>query len=111
MEHVPGVQLLQKWHTMNGVEHLDLIQAVGKIMKQLGALSFPAYGSLYLRNASLAPAEKIDLPGDYSIGPYCSTTYWDCSADESKYYLHRPANRGPCKPPPSFMFEFNQLIQ
>lgn len=97
MEHVNGVPLLDKWHSMKGQEHIRLIRSVGRFMRELGTLSFPAYGSLCFADGLAAHHPRIQLPNGYAIGPHCATDYWDCSNAEKKEYYYKGPNRGPCK--------------
>lgn len=98
MEHVPGVSLVQTWHKMNGVQHIQFIKSMAYTMGKLTGLSFPAYGSLYFSDCPLLEtASRYDVGDNICIGPHCGIDYWDCTNEESKYYHWREPNRGPCK--------------
>lgn len=47
MEHIPGVALNNVWSKMTKVQHIHLIERIGGLDKQLCALDFGAFGSLY----------------------------------------------------------------
>jgi hypothetical protein len=49
MEKVTGVPLFERWGEMTEVEKLELIKHLTQLEAQLSAISFPAYGGLYLR--------------------------------------------------------------
>lgn len=93
MKHVEGVQLKERWLTMSGSQYTKCVQSVCMTIKQLAALEFPAYGSIYFENAPFDSTLKIPLSEGFCIGPHCSTTYWDRSASEKDKEL---APAGPC---------------
>ncbi|KAF7944453.1 hypothetical protein EAE96_010845 [Botrytis aclada] len=95
MKHVEGVQLQERWLTISGSQYPACVQSVCMTMKQLAALEFPAYGSIYFENAPFDSTLKIPLSEGFCIGPHCSTTYWDCSASQMEKGLIVPA--GPWK--------------
>ena len=47
MSLVPGVSLRDKWNTMSGSQQIACIGSLGRLMRELSSLNFPAYGSLY----------------------------------------------------------------
>ncbi|KAL3422795.1 hypothetical protein PVAG01_04542 [Phlyctema vagabunda] len=93
MNHVEGVQLQQRWATMSGSQYTRCVQSVCMTMKQLAALEFPAYGSLYFKDAPIDPSLKVPFADGLCIGPHCSTTYWDHSI--SAAINESPDNSGP----------------
>ena len=95
MEHAAGVQLHQKWPKMSGEQQLVCIIAICMDVKQMAAIEFPAYGSLYLADVRIEPVLKQPYKPGYVIGPHCGT-YWDCNVGEARYYSREPS-RGPCK--------------
>lgn len=97
MEHAVGVQLHQKWPTMSGVQQIDCIQAISINIQQIAAVNFPAYGSLYFADAPLESISALPLTQAYCIGPHCGTRYWDCNAEDVRYYNWTKPNRGPCE--------------
>ncbi|TGO16472.1 hypothetical protein BPAE_0493g00030 [Botrytis paeoniae] len=84
MKHVEGVQLQERRLTMSGSQYTKCVQSACMTMKQLAALAFPAYGSIYFENAPFDSTLKILLSEGFCIRPYCSTTYWDRSASETE---------------------------
>ncbi|KAL5334688.1 kinase-like domain-containing protein [Aspergillus crustosus] len=74
MEKATGIPLFQQWGKMAEIEKLELIKSLTQLEAQLSAISFPAYGGLYLR----ADADRLkhqDLEGNldeqhsFCIGP------------------------------------------
>ncbi|KAL8765530.1 MAG: hypothetical protein Q9209_007438 [Squamulea sp. 1 TL-2023] len=70
MEHARGVQLHQKWPTMNVVQRIKCIKSIMSNMKQVAAIAFPAYGSLYFNEVDCAI--KQPLSQRYCVGPQWS---------------------------------------
>jgi len=97
MEHVPGVQLHDKWPAMNPHQHMLCVKHVTLMMTEMAKLPFPAYGSLYFADVELDSKSKIELANGFCLGPHCGAQYWDCNAGEPRYYDERPPNRGPCE--------------
>ncbi|KAI9743956.1 MAG: hypothetical protein M1818_002690 [Claussenomyces sp. TS43310] len=62
---------------MSGSQYTKCVQAICMTMKQLAALEFPAYGSLYFANAPFDSALKKEFSKGFCIGPHCGTAYWD----------------------------------
>ncbi|KAL3491197.1 hypothetical protein BJX62DRAFT_237435 [Aspergillus germanicus] len=50
MEKAPGVQLYERWGEMKVSEKLEIVKLLAQLEGQLSAISFPAYGGLYLRS-------------------------------------------------------------
>jgi aminoglycoside phosphotransferase (APT) family kinase protein len=74
MEKAPGVQLYERWGEMKVTEKLDLIKLLAQLEGQLSAISFPAYGRLYLRaDADRLKHHNLDASLDeqqsFCIGP------------------------------------------
>lgn len=99
MEHAKGVQLHQKWPAMSLEQQVACTGAIVENIKQMAAIDFPAYGSLYFDNVDIDSALKHSFIPGYVIGPHCGTTYWDCEAREPRYYNSAKPHRGPCKHP------------
>ncbi|KAK6381113.1 hypothetical protein LTR81_027610 [Elasticomyces elasticus] len=75
MEHVSGVALNDIWSQMSEVQHIEFIECMGKLAKELCALDFRALGSLYLNTADKPPgAHAVDE--EYCIGPHCGRQFW-----------------------------------
>ncbi|KAG2415131.1 hypothetical protein HFD88_006322 [Aspergillus terreus] len=49
MEKATGVPLFERWGKMAQIEKMELIKNLTQLEAQLAAISFPAYGGLYLR--------------------------------------------------------------
>lgn len=96
MEHVPGVQLHDKWPSMSPHQHMLCVKKVAFIVTEMAKLPLPAYGSLYFSDAPIDPKSKFEFAKGFCIGPHCGTQYWDCNAGEARSYDERPPNRGPC---------------
>jgi hypothetical protein len=97
MEQASGVQLHEKWNTMNALQQMLCVKSVATLVKEMAKLKFPAYGSLYFADAAIDPSLKLDLSNGFCIGPHCGTQYWCLEPGESRYYERRKPNQGPCK--------------
>jgi hypothetical protein len=97
MEHVPGVQLHQKWGSMNTLQQMLCVKSAATMLKEMASLQFPAYGSLYFNDVALSPSLKRDVAEGYCIGPHCGTLYWSVEPGESRFYDRRRPNQGPCE--------------
>ncbi|KFY77520.1 hypothetical protein V498_09310 [Pseudogymnoascus sp. VKM F-4517 (FW-2822)] len=95
MEHAVGTQLHQKWPTMAMDQQISCIDAIYRKLKEVVDIKFPAYGSVYFADISLDSASKRPLNKNFSIGPHCSSRYWDCNVGESRYHHNTKPNRGP----------------
>ncbi|KAI4253773.1 MAG: hypothetical protein L6R42_007457 [Xanthoria sp. 1 TBL-2021] len=73
MEHAKGVQLHQRWPTMDSVQKIQCIKAIGMKIQQIAALNFPAYGSLYSATVKVKFPLNIPLTPGFCIGPCCKT--------------------------------------
>lgn len=101
MEKATGIPLFQRWGKMAEIEKLELIKNLTQLEAQLSAISFPAYGGLYLR----ADADRLkhqDLGGSvdeqhsFCIGPSPDRSFdIDAAADlpSGNELIHN----GPCK--------------
>ena len=81
---------------MSGDQQIACTGAIVRYVKQMGAIEFPTYGSLYFDSVNVDSALKQSLTPGYAIGPHCGTTFWDCEVGEPKYYNLAKPNRGPC---------------
>ena len=97
MEHVTGVRLHERWSTMNGQQHMLCVKALSMMIREMAAIAFPGYGSLYFSDAPIDPNLKLDFADGFCLGPHGGATYWNCSTDEVRIYGDRNHNRGPCK--------------
>ena len=97
MEQAKGVQLHQIWPAMSLEQQIACTGAIIKSVKQMAAIDFNAYGSLYFDNVDIDSVLKHSFTPGYVIGPHCGTTYWDCEVREPRYYSSVKSNRGPCK--------------
>ena len=86
------------WSQVSGLQHIECIDSLGKIAKELCNLEFAAFGSLYLNTAN-KPMEALPVDGKYCIGPHCTRQHWGCGAGKSGA-LSVPGERpGPCESP------------
>lgn len=97
MPHATGVNLKDRWSTMTGAQQVEFIPALMKMMKEVAAIDFPDYGSLYFSDAPLDPALKMKFTDGYCLGPHCGAKYYNCRTDEGYTYENKHFHRGPCK--------------
>lgn len=97
MEHVAGVRLHEKWSTMTGHQHMLCVKALSMMIKDMAAIAFPGYGSLYFSDAPINPYLKLEFADGFCLGPHCGATYWNCNTDEATIYGNRNHHRGPCE--------------
>ncbi|KAL8888454.1 MAG: hypothetical protein Q9215_004132 [Flavoplaca cf. flavocitrina] len=95
MEHARGIQLHQVWPAMSLKQQVACTGAIVRNIKQIAAIDFHTYGSLYFDNVKVDSAMKQPFKPGYVIGPHCGTTFWDCEVREPRYYSSAPPNRGP----------------
>ncbi|KAI1963503.1 hypothetical protein LOZ58_002337 [Ophidiomyces ophidiicola] len=99
MEHVDGVLLQEAWADMPSDQKIKCVGAICSSVLAMSELDFPAFGSLYLSNASFLDIDSKKILGNdarYCIGPHCrGSTYWDCNVGEPRYYAFGVPNRGP----------------
>ncbi|KAK0950488.1 hypothetical protein LTR12_018298 [Friedmanniomyces endolithicus] len=95
MDAVPGVPLKDVWSQMTGIQHIQCIESLGKIAKELCNLDFAVFGSLYLNTAN-RPTEALPLDGKYCIGPHCARQHWGCGVGTSGALNVPGGCQGPC---------------
>ncbi|KAF2806520.1 uncharacterized protein BDZ99DRAFT_501336 [Mytilinidion resinicola] len=96
MEHASGIQLHQRWPTMTSEQQVRCISDIYQKLKEMAAIKFPVYGSLYMEHSLPSSASQHVLEDPrFSIGPHCGAMYWDCEIGESRYYHNTVPNRGP----------------
>ncbi|KAL2054926.1 hypothetical protein ABVK25_004748 [Lepraria finkii] len=79
---------------MSGEQQIACIQAICMSIRQIAAIDFPAYGSLYFVDAPLHSASTLPLTQGFCVGPHCGNRHWDCNVGEAKYYHSTKPNRG-----------------
>lgn len=97
MEHVAGVRLHERWPTMNTHQHMLCVKALSVMIKEMAAITFPGYGSLYFPEVSIDPHLKLDFVDGFCLGPHCGSMYWNCSVDKARINDNENHNQGPCK--------------
>ncbi|KAL3422198.1 hypothetical protein PVAG01_06354 [Phlyctema vagabunda] len=95
MEHVSGVQLHERWHTMDSHQRMLCVKSLGMMSKDMANLSFPAYGSIYFADFSAIRDTKIDIGDNFCIGPDCGTIYSNSAVGEAETYGQWNVNKGP----------------
>lgn len=98
MEHIPGVALKDVWSQMTEVQHIEFIERIGALVKELCALNFGAFGSLYLKAAD-QPPNTHPIDGEYCIGPHCGRQFWGYNDDHTIQAAVPLDLQGPCKCP------------
>jgi hypothetical protein len=96
MEHVSGVPLKTIWSRMTEVQHFELIASMGKLIKELCALDFGSFGSLYFNTAGKPPGTH-PIDGKCCIGPHCGRYFWGCNDDMKPQAAVSTGFQGPCK--------------
>lgn len=96
MEHVSGVALKDVWSQMTELQHVEFIESVGGLVKELCALDFGALGSLYL-NIADKPTRTHPIDDDYCIGPHCGRQFWGHNDDQTTQAAVPLGFQGPCK--------------
>ncbi|PYI22810.1 hypothetical protein BO99DRAFT_440251 [Aspergillus violaceofuscus CBS 115571] len=82
MERIRGIALSETWEAMDTLERYKIIDQVVQVEKELANISFPAYGSLFLRDSLPATCRQYPLPPEldpeelFCIGPSCKRTWW-----------------------------------
>jgi hypothetical protein len=97
MDHVPGVQLHSCWSKMSVLDHLQIVKSVSNMIGQMTELEFPAFGSIYFRDAPIDPALKIKFDNGFCIGPHCGPVFWNCGPGETALYGNSGYDHGPCE--------------
>ncbi|THX69793.1 hypothetical protein D6D08_05922 [Aureobasidium pullulans] len=75
MEAAPGVPLNDLWGQMTNLQHIECIESIGRITKELCSLKFANFGSLYF-NGLDRPVGAVPLDEKYCIGPNCARQHW-----------------------------------
>ncbi|KAK5689299.1 hypothetical protein LTR17_026357 [Elasticomyces elasticus] len=110
MEHVSGVALNDIWSQMPEVQHIEFIECMGKLIKELCALDFRALGSLYLNTADKPPgAHPIDE--EYCIGPHCGRQFWGYNDDQTTQAAIPLGFQGPWKGLSTFFADLNHISE
>ncbi|KAK2750985.1 hypothetical protein FQN57_000060 [Myotisia sp. PD_48] len=74
------------WDSMDSLQRATCTQTLSKMVKQLAAIDFSAYGSLYSNNVPLSDNLKIPFSDEYCMGPQCAPHYWKSGAGEAELY-------------------------
>jgi hypothetical protein len=96
MEAAPGVPLKDVWNQMTGLQHIQCIQSIGKVAKELCSLNFTEFGSLYFNDPE-KPAGAIPLDKTYCIGPNCARQHWGYDGENAVRSNMLEERQGPCK--------------
>jgi len=97
MEHAIGVQLHDRWDDMSSYDHVRLIQNASLMIKQMAAIDFSGYGSLYFTDAPIDDVHKKAIGDGFCIGPHCGALYWNSAPGETSLYGASSADHGPCE--------------
>lgn len=98
MDHADGIELRKVWFELDSTVQIDCIVKITEKLTDMTRLTFPAYGSLYLRGSLAVDLEsQVSIDQEFCIGPHCGKTYWDCTPGEKRYYDREAPNRGPCE--------------
>lgn len=109
MEHVSGVALKDIWGRMTELQHFELIESVAGLVKELCALDFRAFGSLYFNTAE-KPTGSLPIDEEYCIGPHCGRQFWGYNNDLTIQDTIPLGSQGPCTFASSTAFCSCQLI-
>jgi hypothetical protein len=85
-EHVKGIQLIEKWPSMNMHQHMLCMKALSLQIREMALLNFPAFGSLYFSDAPISNSKKIPFEDGFCVGPNCSPVFWNCGPSEQQLY-------------------------
>jgi len=96
MEHVSGVTLTGVWSQMTELQHVEFIEYMGGLVKEICYLDFGALGSICL-NVADKPARTQPIDKDYCIGPHCGRQFWGCNGDQKTQPAIPLGFQGPCK--------------
>ena len=97
IDAVPGVPLKDVWSGMTSLQHIECIESIAKLAKELCSLEFAAFGSLYL-NTPAKPTGTIPLDKKYRIGPHCAPQIWGYNSVRRTKELQMPTgSQGPYK--------------
>ncbi|EAW13223.1 uncharacterized protein ACLA_016690 [Aspergillus clavatus NRRL 1] len=88
MEKAAGVPLFEQWGAMAEIDKLELIKNLTKLEAQLSAISFPAYGGLYLQEDAVGLKrqdldEIIDPDTSFCVGPSPDRSFGDATTHPS----------------------------
>lgn len=95
MEHVAGVRLHKRWSTMNSHQHMLCVKALSMMIKEMAAIAFPSYGSIYCSAAPIDSRLKLEFVDVFCIGPHCGSMYWNCNIDTGRFNSNENLNQGP----------------
>jgi hypothetical protein len=109
MEYVSGVALKEIWGRMTELQHIELIESVAELVKELCALDFGAFGSLYLNTAE-KPTGTLLIDEEYCIGPHCGRQFWGFKNNLTIQDAIPLGSQGPCTLAFSIAFCLCQLI-
>ncbi|KJK66758.1 Phosphotransferase enzyme family protein [Aspergillus parasiticus SU-1] len=102
-EHVEGVQLHGTWPSMSTHQHMLCTKAISFLIKEMAALDFPAFGSLYFSDSPIDQSKKVPLQDErFCIGPSCSPIFWNTSPGELELYGGPSVDCGPRMDLPSY---------
>jgi hypothetical protein len=99
MEAVPGVPLNDVWSRMTSLQHIECIESIGKISKELCSLEFANFGSLYFETPD-RPAGAVSLDVNYCIGPNCARQHWGYGQEKGARSTMLEGHQGPCESSP-----------
>lgn len=97
MEHVGGIQLYERWPTMNSLQRMLCVKSLGMLVRDMANLTFPAYGSIYFADSATTSSSKFNLGDGFCLGPNCNPLYWNSAVGEAELYMKKSPNNGPCK--------------
>lgn len=97
MEFIQGVRLSERWDSMDTLQRLECTKALTTMIKDMASLDYPAYGSLYFKDAPLSDNLKVPHGNDYCVGPHCAPTYWKRGIGELELYGTDIPDSGPCE--------------
>lgn len=96
MEHIPGVALNEVWSKMTKLQQINFIERMGGLVKELCALEFGAFGSLYV-NTAARPSNTHPVDEEYCIGLHCGKQFWGYNDDQTSRIAVPLGLQGPCK--------------
>ncbi|KAI6901118.1 hypothetical protein KC334_g8287, partial [Hortaea werneckii] len=108
MEHVSGVALKDIWGQMTELQHILIIESVGKLVKELCALDFGALGSLYLNTAD-KPLGTLPVDEEYCVGPHCGRHLWGYHDDHTTKAAVPTGLQGPWQDFSKFFADLTQI--
>lgn len=96
MEAAPGVPLNDLWGQMTNLQHIECIESIGRIAKELCSLEFANFGSLYF-NGPDRPVGAVPLDEQYCIGPNCARQHWGYGQVKHTQSTVLEGRQGPCE--------------